>query len=348
MEANWRRPNETTFAGSRVALLDLSAPAIETVRGMLQSLTENSAGDGDADSVERAGDLGADLPTEISIALERLTGAGHEPALVIRGIEVDDLAIGPTPSHWTACHPFAARSPTRREESLLALIAQSIGEIFGYATPQDGRIVHNVMPISGAESDQSGHGSEATLAWHTEDAFTHVRADYLALLGLRNAGAVATTVAGIGALDELDPFDWRLLSEARFAIVPDDEHLRASIRPGMSVLTESRDGGLRMPVLSRGHHGFQMMIDSVYMRPVDETAAAAFRRAAEALDAQLRRIRLGPGDILLIDNHRAVHGRERFPARFDGTDRWLLKASIARSLEPSAAYRTDPASRILQ
>jgi len=28
------------------------------------------------------------------------------------------------------------------------------------------------MPIVGAEKDQSGHGSEATLGWHTEDAFT--------------------------------------------------------------------------------------------------------------------------------------------------------------------------------
>ncbi len=338
---------QTASATSTLAVLDLTAAAIGTVDALIQPPPADSAGDCDAGWIERAGALSAELSAAIKSALKRLTCARYEPAVLIRGVEVDDCAIGPTPSHWRMCQPCGARSPTRREEFLLTIIAQSIGEIFGYATLQDGRLIHNVMPMPGAEADQSGHGSEATLAWHTEDAFTHFRADYLALLGLRNRDAVATTIAGIGALDDLDAFDLEVLSEARFVIVPDDEHLRAGIPSGSSVVAESQEG-LFAPVLWPGRRGLQMLIDSVYMRPVDETATAVFGRAVDVLDAHLQKVPLAPGDILLIDNYRAVHGREPFAARYDGTDRWLLKTSIASSLKPSAAYRTSPANRILQ
>ena len=35
----------------------------------------------------------------------------------------------------------------------------------------------------------------------------------------------------------------------------------------------------------------------------------------------------------------AVHGRSSFPARFDGTDRWLQRAFVVADLAPSAAER---------
>ena len=48
---------------------------------------------------------------------------------------------------------------------------------------------------------------------------------------------------------------------------------------------------------------------------------------------------LEPGDLLVIDNHVAVHGRSPFTARFDGTDRWLQRTFVVDDLAPSAAER---------
>lgn len=90
-----------------------------------------------------------------------------------------------------------------------------------------------------------------------------------------------------------------------------------------------------------------MVIDRVYMSPLDEGAAAAFRTAVDAIDTAIQRVPISAGDILLIDNDRAVHGRDHFRARFDGTDRWLLKSSIARSLEPSSSFRLAENDRIV-
>ena len=38
------------------------------------------------------------------------------------------------------------------------------------------------------------------------------------------------------------------------------------------------------------------------------------------------------GDLLVIDNALVVHGRSPFPARYDGTDRWLQRAFVVADL----------------
>ena len=58
-------------------------------------------------------------------------------------------------------------------------------------------------------------------------------------------------------------------------------------------------------------------------------------------------IALTPGDICVIDNYKAVHGRKPFRARFDGTDRWLRRLNMARDLRRSREFRLDARSRVI-
>ena len=67
-----------------------------------------------------------------------------------------------------------------------------------------------------------------------------------------------------------------------------------------------------------------------------QAALDELRRAAEKMAIM---ICLGPGDLLLVDNNHAFHGRTPFRARWDGADRWLLRTSITRDLSRSAAHR---------
>ena len=48
---------------------------------------------------------------------------------------------------------------------------------------------------------------------------------------------------------------------------------------------------------------------------------------------------LDAGDLLVIDNRRAVHGRSKFRARFDGTDRWLQRTFVVDELATIADRR---------
>jgi L-asparagine oxygenase len=58
-------------------------------------------------------------------------------------------------------------------------------------------------------------------------------------------------------------------------------------------------------------------------------------------------LRLEPGDLLVIDNNRAVHGRTRFTPRYDGLDRWLLRSFITKDLRRSESARPGD-SRIVE
>ncbi|WP_189595188.1 TauD/TfdA family dioxygenase, partial [Nocardia cerradoensis] len=65
--------------------------------------------------------------------------------------------------------------------------------------------------------------------------------------------------------------------------------------------------------------------------PLDD-ADPAFRLAYARLGAELEQVcvtvALTPGEMLLVDNDVAVHGRVPFTARYDGTDRWLKRVNI--------------------
>ncbi len=59
----------------------------------------------------------------------------------------------------------------------------------------------------------------------------------------------------------------------------------------------------------------------------------------EATSACHTSVALEAGDLLVVDNTVAVHGRTPFTARFDGTDRWLQRSFVVSDLAPSAADR---------
>ncbi|MEV5837145.1 TauD/TfdA family dioxygenase [Nocardia sp. NPDC052112] len=65
-------------------------------------------------------------------------------------------------------------------------------------------------------------------------------------------------------------------------------------------------------------------------RTIEHTAALG---AVRDLWRQARTsVVLHPGDILLMDNSRIVHGRSEFYPQYDGGDRWLARWQIAKSL----------------
>ena len=85
-----------------------------------------------------------------------------------------------------------------------------------------------------------------------------------------------------------------------------------------------------MSTLSHAGDGLHVRYDPAYT-PL-ERADPAFRAAYHRLGGELERVAvavtLQAGDVLVIDNDVAVHGREPFRARYDGTDRWLKRVSV--------------------
>jgi len=267
---------------------------------------------------------------------------------LIRGFDVDNDKIRPTPSHWRSS---GADEATKEESLFLFLCSAVLGDPIGWTTQQDGNVIHNIVPIKGDEHKQVGSSALTTLWWHTEEAFHPYRCDYLGLLCLRNDEGAATSYASVGDL-ELSARDKRSLFLPHYSIYPDSAHLaeveRQELNKGKEVkMIEAPD---KIAILFGDQISPYLCIDPYYMNNngLSAESSEAFQKIVSEIDRNLHRVVLEPGDLLLVDNYRAVHGREPFVAKYDGTGRWLKRANVVRDIRKSRSMRDSSQSSIIK
>lgn len=239
-----------------------------------------------------------------------------------------------TPKHWGV---EVEPKSSLLFEAALVMFASILGDVFAWRTQQDGAFVHDVLPVKGLEYEQLGAGSLTPLSWHTEDAFHNYRGDYIGLGCLRNHDQIATTLASIDSL-KLSQYEASILRDCRFMIVPDNSHLPKH-NLGVSIdqfekinLTSTSPESIAL--LFGDHQRPFLRIDPDFMRTIegDTEALKVLAHICNAINEALIDIYLSAGDFLFIDNYRCVHGRRAFKPRFDGTDRWLKRVNLTRSL----------------
>lgn len=301
-----------------------------------------------------------ELPRRLRAFLEQYRLEEPSAVCVVSGFPVADDAIGPTPDRWNL---VGEGSPALRQEVFFLLCSLLLGDVFAWATQQDGRVMHNVLPIKAHRDEQLGTGSEMLLWWHTEDTYSPFKGDYVALMCLRNPDNVVTTVCDADSID-WSSVDVDLLFEAEYPIRPDDSHLpkigvgdRQTSDPVTERLLEEScrrvvdqyENPRKKPVLYGDRNWPYMSLDPYYMLPDRMAPAprAAFDVFTRAIDAALTGVVLQPGDIAFIDNFRAVHGRQPFTARYDGTDLWLKRLNITRNLRTSRGARRSSTDRVI-
>lgn len=286
------------------------------------------------------------LPPRLLRFLRDFRDDGAVAVCQVHGFPVDHAVAGPTPEHWERPEGLSA---TLHSDIYLALCGFALGDPFSWATLQYGRMIQDIFPIRGDERCESGHGSEGFLSFHTDDAFRPDRADYLLLFGIRNTDVVPTFVAAVRDV-ELDPRDRQLLSEPRFHIRPDDEHirqleLRAPGDPALERAIGMRDRPEPVPVLYEDEDGPHVRLDLPFMRVIGGDLVT--EQALNRLRAELNRVRrplvAAAGTLLLLDNRSVAHARSSFTPRYDGTDRWLRKLIVSRA---AGGLGRDPRPRV--
>ncbi|OKI12725.1 TauD/TfdA family dioxygenase [Streptomyces sp. CB03911] len=257
--------------------------------------------------------MGAQLSEELRAELRPVDTA--DGLFVLRGLRPDDAGLGPTPGHWSSVGDAGALW-----DVVLLLVSTLMGTPIAWDGQQDGRFVHNIVPSPGHESEQTGASSTVLLTPHTEDAFHPGRAHLLLLCCMRNHDRIATTAASVRRT-ALAQADLERLKRPVAPILPDDAYEQAR-----------RFGGRPAPVpaLFDSPDGLTMRYDPAYtpLEGTDEAWRGAYRRLGQELARVSVAVSLEPGDVLVVDNDLVVHGRVPFRARYDGTDRWLKRASV--------------------
>jgi alpha-ketoglutarate-dependent taurine dioxygenase len=276
------------------------------------------------DLVEPAGRAARMMPAAVHDALVSFADEPHlSGALLVRGAPIG--SFGATPSSPTAVGPKDLTS----EFTLLA-VARRLGQPVGYLPEHGGDIVQNIVPVAGTADRQVSTSSKVELMFHTEAAFHPHRPRYLVLLCLRGDPAAHTTLSSISEVLPLLPHDVvDTLFAPRFRTAVDESYLHGR----QNVL------GAPMAVLSGRRDRPTMVFDADLMVGVDGEADDALQALGTAVAAHSTSVSLCAGDVLVVDNTVAVHGRTPFVPRFDGTDRWLQRSFVVADLAPSAGER---------
>jgi len=322
--------------------VEITAEDIRSIEAILMELANTYSSISDHLLAQLAAVYAHELPRRLRASLNDYRILEQDSALSIRGFFVNDNALGSTPTNWVTRETSAARL---RCEFFLLLCAALLGDPISWETQQHGKFMHDLVPIRDHEGYQINSSSVNRLTWHTEDASQSYFADYLLFMCLRNPQRVATRLSSIADV-RLNEATRQLLFEHDFAMQRDLAN-QGSPTPEMASTLSSGTGAMNRPIRSRvlfgNHKSPYVRLDSYFIdvESVEPDVSVALNELLAEFERHASDVILTPGDVLVIDNYRTVHGREPFVAAYDGTDRWLKRISVARSLRAFRATSQD-------
>ena len=219
-------------------------------------------------------------------------------------------------------------------EGVLLGLSQLLGEPVGFTTEKAGRLVHDVVPVKSGAETQTNQSSGVFLNFHNDIVHDEVgrydvsNPDFLVLHCLRQDASGEAVTYYADARDvrrALPPEALELLTRPLFRLNAPGSYVR-DIARGEEVLSRP------VPIITGPDHAPEVGVSANGVRALTPQAAEALVELQRACRAVAHQVRLEPGTALLINNRKGLHARSVFAARHDGTDRWLQRTYLRRSL----------------
>jgi L-asparagine oxygenase len=276
-----------------------------------------------------AGEIGLSVPpseiaARLAVALDfethnvllRFRHANDTGALLFHG-------VGPGVVPESAASYLDLPTASALLMGLAALVA-----IPAYATDEwDGAPVTDVKVVAGLKETLSSKGGRE-LPLHQETQHLGHPPDGLALLTVRG-GSPTRVAASLDVVEHLADRTREALHERQFV-----HRLPASFGGGgMTAPTSVLTGPENMP---------EFKVDLATTEATNEQGRRALRELAQAVNDVALDIQLAPGDLLMLDNRRWLHGRG-IPNQ-DISSRWLMRTLLVCDswrIQRAAAQRSE-------
>jgi L-asparagine oxygenase len=266
------------------------------------------------------------LPSEIKNVLHEFKTNGSETGfLLIRGAPLGQIPDTPT-----------TNNQKRGEATILAKIqaifVQYISEMVAYEAEGYGRLFQDIVPVKEMSDKQVSLGN-SELEIHTEQAFSELRPDILSLACLRGDVNAKTYILPIGSvLEHLPTEDIEILKEPLWKTGVDLSFKMNGV--------EFIEGDVRgpFPIVSQD---YTFRFDQDLMKGITDDSDAFIKKIVDIYYAHRCEHCLEPGDVVLVDNNRAVHGRSGYNPKYDGKDRFLIRCFSTFDLEKSKYARVN-------
>jgi L-asparagine oxygenase len=208
-----------------------------------------------------------------------------------------------------------------------AIVNHICGHMLAYEAEGYGRLYQDMVPSQALAHSQTSLGSQVELELHTEQAFSRLRPDVLSLACLRGHPAAHTYVLPAHALvAQMSAYERALLRQPLWMTGVD-----GSFRQDGHEFIEGDERG-PLAIVGGAEEDPTVVFDQDLMRGLSAEAQSLIGRVVEVYRAERRSVVLEPGQILLVDNVRSVHGRSPFTPRFDGRDRFIIRSFAVRDL----------------
>jgi L-asparagine oxygenase len=280
------------------------------------------------------------LPSAIQHQLQQFAhnGCPDTGYLLFTNLPLDLSLLPHTPANNS--HHIGETTELAR---IQALFVQHISEMVAYEAEGHGRLFQDIVPNPTMSTAQISLGSQTELEIHTEQAFSNLRPDFLSLACLRGDTEAFTYILPVNVLiAHMTPEEQALLREPLWMTGVD-----LSFKHAMNSMTrcgkEFLEGDLRgpMPILYGPMDDPHLRFDQDLMRGLTVDADHMIKKIVEIYYAHRLRHCLSPGEIMIVDNRRAVHGRSPFSPRYDGQDRFLIRCFSKIDYESTAYARPD-------
>jgi len=268
------------------------------------------------------------LPQRIKSALESFASTGSPKGfLLIKTIPIDETPETPNGNKYKI-------GETTILSKIQAILVSAIGDMIAYEAEGNGHLFQDVVPLKSMETEQTSLGSNTELEIHTEQAFSKLRPDILSLACLRGDPNAYTHIFPVTEIIKnttkeeqqtlREPF-WYTGVDLSFKLNNND-FIEGDIRGPMPIISGTEDDP-------------KLVFDQDLMSSPDPRAKELITRIINLYYQYKLRHNLTPGEIILVDNNRAVHGRSAFSPKYDGKDRFLIRAFATFDLKKSEYAR---------
>jgi len=277
-------------------------------------------------------ELSKSLPESIKIILNNFSKNGNEKGfLLIKNVPINDNELEKTPES----NEFHIGENTTLAK-IQSIILSFIGDVIAYEAEGNGHIFQDIVPVKQMENIQTSLGSNTELEVHIEQAFSKLKPDFLSLGCLRSDKNAFTYILPfqkiINNLNEEEvnmlfkPL-WKTGVDLSFKL-NNHEFIDGDIRGPLSIL----NGSLLNPTV---------IFDQDLMFGTTKDSTNMIKKIVDIYYNNRIEYNLQPGEIILIDNNRAIHGRSSFSPNYDGNDRFLVRCFGTLNYEKSSYAREN-------
>jgi L-asparagine oxygenase len=309
-------------------IIELTNDEIEVMKELVMNISENPSISPDLYCLQ-VKSASTHVPQRIYTLLQNFAHKGSNTGfLLIRRIPVGEIPSTPENNNCKI-----------GEQTILAKIqsifVSVISNMIAYEAEGYGRLFQDVIPVKSMEKNQTSISSSVELEIHTEQAFSKLRPDILSLACLRGNAKAYTYILPVHSIinnvsqTELEMLKtplWNTGVDLSFKL-NGHEFIEGDIRGPMSII--------------RGDNAPLLVFDQDLMTGITNESNEMIQKIVDIYYKHRLYHNLTPGEIIFIDNNRAVHGRSPFSPNYDGLDRFLVRCFGVYNYEYTAYAREN-------